>query len=118
MSATDPNRLAIRLARCHRPLEILVLSYCYHGSVDETLVLDGPDGLGPRAARQYRTPWTPPNDPGRDLERCGGAGGGTRIRGRRGRPAEPALTNVGIVPPEAGFLDRVARAGPPGTARC
>ena len=28
----------------HRPAQVLVFSYCYHGSVDETFVVAGPDG--------------------------------------------------------------------------
>ena len=45
LSATDANRWAIRLARLvtGRP-KILVFSYCYHGSVDETFIVVGPDG--------------------------------------------------------------------------
>src|SRR3981081_4651916 len=45
LTATDANRWAIRLARAitGRP-KILVNSYCYHGSVDEVLVVVGPDG--------------------------------------------------------------------------
>ena len=45
LTATDANRWAIRLARAvtGRP-KILVNSYCYHGSVDESLIVTGPDG--------------------------------------------------------------------------
>ena len=48
LTATDANRFAIRIARqlTGRP-KILVFSYCYHGSVDETFVVATPDG--PRA---------------------------------------------------------------------
>ena len=40
LTATDANRWAIRLARqlTGRP-RILVFSYCYHGSVDETFIV-------------------------------------------------------------------------------
>ena len=50
LTATDANRWAIRLARqlTGRP-KILVFSYCYHGSVDETFIVAGPDGPRPRA---------------------------------------------------------------------
>ena len=43
LSATDANRWALRLARLAtgRP-QVLVFSYCYHGSVDETFVIDRP----------------------------------------------------------------------------
>ena len=45
LSATDANRWAIRVARqlTGRP-KILVFSYCYHGSVDESFIVVGPDG--------------------------------------------------------------------------
>ena len=47
LTATDANRWAIRLVRAltGRP-KILVNSYCYHGSVDESLIVVGPDGEG------------------------------------------------------------------------
>ena len=49
LTATDANRWAIRLVRqvTDRP-KILVNSWCYHGSVDETLIVVGPDGPEPR----------------------------------------------------------------------
>jgi glutamate-1-semialdehyde 2,1-aminomutase len=45
LTATDANRWAIRLARAvtRRP-KILVYAWCYHGSVDESFALPGPDG--------------------------------------------------------------------------
>ena len=45
LTATDANRTALRLARelTGRPL-VLVYSYCYHGSVDESFAVAGPDG--------------------------------------------------------------------------
>ena len=45
LSATDANRWALRMVRqiTGRP-RILVFSYCYHGSVDETFVIATPDG--------------------------------------------------------------------------
>ena len=50
LTATDANRWAIRLARAvtGRP-KILFNSYCYHGSVDESLIVVGPDGRQSRA---------------------------------------------------------------------
>src|SRR6202041_1299351 len=45
LSATDANRWALRLARLVTGRsKILVFSHCYHGSVDETFVVVGPDG--------------------------------------------------------------------------
>ena len=45
LSATDANRWAIRLVRAitGRP-KILFNSYCYHGSVDESLIVAGGGG--------------------------------------------------------------------------
>ena len=45
LTATDANRFALRIARylTGRP-KILVFDWCYHGSVDETLVTMGPSG--------------------------------------------------------------------------
>jgi glutamate-1-semialdehyde 2,1-aminomutase len=45
LTATDANRWAIRLARLATgKSKLLVFSYCYHGSVDETFVIVGPGG--------------------------------------------------------------------------
>ena len=46
-TATDANRWAIRLVRAitGKP-KILFNAYCYHGSVDEALIVVGPDGEG------------------------------------------------------------------------
>ena len=43
LSATDANRAAIRIARylTKRP-KILVVSWCYHGSVDEAIAIRDP----------------------------------------------------------------------------
>ena len=40
LTATDANRWVLRTARqlTGRP-KILVMSYCYHGSVDETIIM-------------------------------------------------------------------------------
>ncbi len=50
LTATDANRWAIRIVRAvtGRP-KILVNSYCYHGSVDESLIVVG-SGRSRRAA--------------------------------------------------------------------
>jgi glutamate-1-semialdehyde 2,1-aminomutase len=109
LTATDANRWAIRLARhvTARP-KILVFAWCYHGSVDESFALPGPDGEA--IAR--------PGNVGRpvDLSRT------TRVVEFNDTEMlsqaldyadvaavlmEPALTNIGIVLPEAGFLAAV-----------
>ncbi|MDT4921363.1 MAG: glutamate-semialdehyde -aminomutase [Pseudonocardiales bacterium] len=109
LSATDANRWALRLARAAtgRP-KILVNSYCYHGTVDEVLVKV--------------------DEAGRPVEREGNVGAPvdptttTRVVEYNDLAAlerelahgdvacvimEPALTNVGIVLPEPGYLDGV-----------
>ncbi len=110
LTATDANRWAIRLARqiTGRP-RILVFNYCYHGSVDETLITLGPDGPRPRAGNVG-----PPVDPAvttRVVEF--NDADALRAELARGDVAcvlmEPALTNIGIVLPEPGFLDEVRR---------
>jgi glutamate-1-semialdehyde 2,1-aminomutase len=108
LTATDANRFAIRLARLvtGRP-KILVFDWCYHGTVDETLaVLDGdrvvprPGALGPQVAVSETTAVVPFND-AEALDR----------RLARGDVAcllmEPALTNIGIVLPDPGYLEAV-----------
>ena len=45
LSATDANRAALRIARQVTGRgKVLVFSYCYHGSVDETFAVRRPDG--------------------------------------------------------------------------
>jgi glutamate-1-semialdehyde 2,1-aminomutase len=108
LTATDANRWAIRLARqlTGRP-KILVFSYCYHGSVDEAFIVAGPDGPQSRAGNvgapvdpRETTRVVEFNDrPG--LERTLAAGDVAVVL------MEPALTNIGIVLPEPGYLDAV-----------
>ena len=106
LSATDANRWAVRLARLvtGRP-KILVFSYCYHGTVDETFVIVGPDGramsrpgnVGPAVDPATTTRVVEWNDLAA-LERELAHGDVAAVL------AEPALTNIGIVLPEPGFL--------------
>ena len=109
LTATDANRWAIRIARqlTGRP-KILVFSYCYHGSVDETFVVATPDGPrsrgGQRRARRSTRPTTTRVVEFNDLdalERELAHGDVAAVL------TEPALTNIGIVLPEPGFLDAV-----------
>ncbi len=106
LSATDANRWALRLARLvtGRP-KILVFSYCYHGSVDETFVVAGPDGT----TRSRPGNVAPAVDPAtttvavefNDLEAVARALATGEIAAVL---TEPALTNIGIVLPDDGFL--------------
>jgi glutamate-1-semialdehyde 2,1-aminomutase len=108
LSATDANRWAIRVARqlTGRP-KILVFSYCYHGSVDESFIVVGPDGQPRSRAGNVGAPVDPTvttrvvefNDAGA-LERELSHGDVAAVL------MEPALTNIGIVLPTAGFLAR------------
>jgi glutamate-1-semialdehyde 2,1-aminomutase len=108
MSATDANRFVLRFARhlTDRP-RVAVMDWCYHGTVDETLaVLDGdqvvprPGALGPQVDVAVTTAVVPFND----LD-------GLDRRLSEGDVAcllmEPALTNIGIVLPDDGYLDGV-----------
>jgi glutamate-1-semialdehyde aminotransferase len=107
LTATDANRAALRLAReiTGRP-RVLVYSYCYHGSVDEAFaVADGHGGTRSRAGNVG-----PAVDPAttttavefNDLAALESALRGGEIACVL---AEPAMTNMGIVLPDAGYLD-------------
>ena len=108
LTATDANRWAIRLARAvtGRP-KILVNSYCYHGSVDESLIVTSPEGGAPRpgnvgapVAVTETSRVAEFNDlAGLDRELAHGDVAAVLM--------EPALTNIGIVLPEPGYLDGV-----------
>lgn len=106
LTATDANRWAIRLARAvtGRP-KVLVNSYCYHGSVDESLIVVGPDGNGTAREGNVGAPCdvtltsrvTEFNDlAGLERELAHGDVAAVLM--------EPALTNIGIVLPEPGYL--------------
>jgi glutamate-1-semialdehyde 2,1-aminomutase len=108
MTATDANRFALRFARhlTGRP-KICVMDWCYHGTVDETLaVLDGdrvvprPGALGPQVDVALTTAVVPFNDVDA-LEAALATGEIAAVL------MEPALTNIGIVLPEPGYLDAV-----------
>jgi glutamate-1-semialdehyde 2,1-aminomutase len=108
LTATDANRWAIRLARqlTRRP-KMAVFSYCYHGSVDETFIVATPEGPRPRAGNvgapvdpRETTRVVEFNDPGA-LDRELSQGDVAAVL------MEPALTNIGIVLPEAGYLEAV-----------
>ena len=109
LTATDANRWAIRLARAltGRP-KILFNSYCYHGSVDESLIVVGPDGEGMSRPGNVGEPvdvtLTSRVAEFNDLE-------GLERQLAHGDVAavlmEPALTNIGIVLPEPGYLEGV-----------
>ncbi len=109
LTATDANRWALRLGRLitGRP-RILAFSYCYHGAVDETLVVTGADGsaefregnVGPAVPIAQTTRVAEFNDLA-SVERELAHGDVAVLI------TEPALTNIGIVLPEPGFLQGV-----------
>jgi glutamate-1-semialdehyde 2,1-aminomutase len=107
LSATDANRFAIRMARqITGRRRILVFSYCYHGTVDESFIVVGPDGrpvsregnVGPPVDPTETTAVVEFND-AEGLERA------LREEEIACVMTEPALTNIGIVLPEPGFHD-------------
>ena len=111
LTATDANRWAIRLVRAitGKP-KILFNAYCYHGSVDEALIVVGPDGEGMSRPGNVGSP-VDVTETSRvaefnDLE-------GLERQLKNGDVAavlmEPALTNIGIVLPEPGYLEGVRR---------
>jgi glutamate-1-semialdehyde 2,1-aminomutase len=108
LTATDANRWVLRMARAltGRP-KVLVFNYCYHGTVDETIISieDGaprarPGNVGPAVDPTETTRVVEFNDV-EALERELAHGDVACVL------AEPALTNIGIVLPEPGFHDRL-----------
>ena len=105
LSATDANRHVIRYARhvTGRP-KVLVVDYCYHGSVDEAFATLDPDGrvvarrgnLGPPVPPEVTTVVVPFNDVSA-LWRALSAGDVAVAL------LEPAMTNIGIVLPDPGY---------------
>ena len=110
LTATDANRFAIRMAReITQRKYILVFNYCYHGSVDETLISLNPEGPGPR-----RGNLGPPINPVEttkviefnDIEALEAAlsfGDVACVL------AEPVMTNIGIIYPDPGYHDELRR---------
>ncbi len=106
LSATDANRWAIRLARLAtgKP-KVLVFAYCYHGSVDEAFALPGPEGkaqsrpgnVAPPVDLALTTRVATWNDLS-SVEAALAHGDVAAIL------TEPALTNIGIVLPDEGFM--------------
>lgn len=106
LSATDANRWALRIARLvtDRP-KIVTFAYGYHGTVDETFAVLDPQGgtvaragnVGPPVPLTHTTRAAEFNDL-ESVERA------LAHRDVAVVITEPALTNIGIVLPEPGFL--------------
>jgi glutamate-1-semialdehyde 2,1-aminomutase len=109
LTATDANRWMIRMCRHVTGRDrIAVFSWCYHGSVDESFVRLDEQGLA-RAREGLVGPAVDPTETTRvaefnDID-------SVRSVLEHGDVAcllmEPALTNIGIVLPEPGFLGEV-----------
>ena len=112
LTATDANRWALRLCRAMtaRPY-VLVFSHCYHGSVDETFITLAA-GARPRSRAGNVGPAVDPTQTTRvcefnDLDAVRRLLADEQVACVL---AEPALTNIGIVLPEPGFLDGLRAA--------
>jgi glutamate-1-semialdehyde 2,1-aminomutase len=109
LTATDANRWVIRLVRALTGRsKILFHSYCYHGSVDESLIVVGPNGESMSRPGNVGSPVdvletsrvAEFNDlDALERELANGDVAAVLI--------EPALTNIGIVLPEPGYHDGV-----------
>jgi glutamate-1-semialdehyde aminotransferase len=105
LSATDCNRHVIRYARhvTGRP-KVLVVDYCYHGTVDETFatldeggkVVERRGNLGPPVPLDATTVVVPFND----VDALAAALAREDVACAL---LEPAMTNIGIVLPEPGY---------------
>jgi glutamate-1-semialdehyde 2,1-aminomutase len=109
LSASDANRWALRLARhITGRSKVVVHDHCYHGSVDEAIAMLDDAGrvvpvrgsVGPQVDVAETTRVVEFNDVA-GLEAALADGDVAAVL------FEPALTNVGIVLPEPGYLDAV-----------
>jgi glutamate-1-semialdehyde 2,1-aminomutase len=109
VSATDANRHVIRYSRLITgKSKIIVIDRCYHGSVDETFATLGTDGqtiaregnIGAPVALAQTTRVVEFNDLVAMEKALAHADVAAILM-------EPAMTNVGIVLPEAGYLKGV-----------
>ena len=109
LSASDANRWALRLARhVSGRSKVVVHDHCYHGSVDEAIAILDDSGqvvpvrgsVGPQVDVAQTTRVVEFNDvDGMAAALADGDVAAVLI--------EPALTNVGIVLPEPGYLEAV-----------
>jgi glutamate-1-semialdehyde 2,1-aminomutase len=112
LSATDANRWALRLARLVTGRRLVAcFAYSYHGTVDETFVVRGPDGRTVTRAGNVG-PAVDPSATTRALEWNDLASVEAALADEQVAVlmTEPALTNIGIVLPEPGFLDGLREA--------
>jgi len=111
LTATDANRWMIRMCRhvTRRP-RVAVFSWCYHGSVDEAFVRIDEEGLA-RAREGLVGPALDPTETTRvaEFNDLGSVESVLEHDDVACLLMEPALTNIGIVLPERGFLEGVRR---------
>ena len=109
LSATDANRHVLRYARqATGRRKVLVIDYCYHGTVDEAYATLDADGRVVERRGTIGAPFRSTRPP----SSCRST---TCRRSRRRSPPgdvaavliEPALTNIGIVLPEPEWHDAV-----------
>jgi glutamate-1-semialdehyde 2,1-aminomutase len=110
LTATDANRFALRLARSLTGRsKVIVMNWCYHGTVDETFaVLDDSGAVVPRPGSTGAAV-----DPAlttrvvefNDLDALDAALAHGDVACVL---TEPALTNIGIVLPDPGYLEALA----------
>jgi glutamate-1-semialdehyde 2,1-aminomutase len=107
LSATDANRSLIRYARqvTGRP-KILVIDYCYHGTVDEAYATLDDDGAVIERRGTIGAPVAPSETtvvvPFNDVTALDAALANLNVAAVL---IEPAMTNVGIVLPDPGWHD-------------
>ncbi|MBR7835791.1 aminotransferase class III-fold pyridoxal phosphate-dependent enzyme [Actinospica durhamensis] len=108
LTATDANRWAIRLARAVTDRsKILVNSYCYHGSVDESLIVTSPEGGAPRPGNVGAPVAVTETSRVAEFNDLDGLARELAHGDVAAVLMEPALTNIGIVLPEPGYLEGV-----------
>ena len=107
LTATDANRFVLRMARMltNRP-KILVFNYCYHGSVDETLIVLDEVGM-PVSRPNNMGPQIDPLLTSKVIEFNDIAALETALSARDVAAvlAEPVMTNIGIIHPDPGYHD-------------
>jgi glutamate-1-semialdehyde 2,1-aminomutase len=111
LTATDANRWMIRMCRhVTRRDRIAVFSWCYHGTVDESFVTLDEQGLA-RAREGLVGPAVDPTETTRvaEFNEVDSVRSVLEHEDVACLLMEPALTNIGIVLPEPGFMDDVRR---------
>jgi glutamate-1-semialdehyde 2,1-aminomutase len=110
LTATDANRFTIRIAReLTGRSKILVFSWCYHGTVDETFVIL--TDAGPRIRPGNVGPAVDPTETTRVVEWNDVAALEEALADEQVACvlAEPAMTNIGIIHPAPGYHDELRR---------